>query len=64
MSELVRTTRQVVPTIYAYTTPGYAPHDGWTKIGETNRGAVNRIDRDSGADRLLCAGEVRAHAGV
>ena len=26
--------------IYAYTTPDYAPHDGWTKIGYTDRQSV------------------------
>ena len=26
--------RRVVPMIYAYQTPGYPKHEGWTKIGE------------------------------
>ena len=41
--KLIKTTRQIIPTIYAYTTPNYPPHDGWTKIGETNCGAKKRI---------------------
>lgn len=28
---------QIVPMIYAYTTPGYPPHDGWIKIGYAER---------------------------
>ena len=35
--------RRVVPMIYAYQTPGYAKHDGWTKIGETKNGVERRI---------------------
>ena len=35
--------RRVVPMIYAYQTPGYPKHDGWTKIGETKNGVERRI---------------------
>ena len=35
--------RRVVPMIYAYQTPGYPKHDGWTKIGETKNGVEQRI---------------------
>ncbi len=35
--------RRVVPMIYAYQTPGYPKHDGWTKIGETKNGVDRRI---------------------
>ena len=35
--------RRVVPMIYAYQTPGYTKHDGWTKIGETKNGVQKRI---------------------
>ena len=35
--------RRVVPMIYAYQTPGYQKHDGWTKIGETKNGVERRI---------------------
>lgn len=31
----------VVPMIYAYNTPGVAYHDGWTKIGYTEKQTVN-----------------------
>ena len=33
----LRTARQVVPMIYAYTTPEIARHNGWTKIGYTEQ---------------------------
>ena len=35
--------KRVVPMIYAYQTPGYPKHDGWTKIGETKNGVERRI---------------------
>ena len=35
--------RRVVPMIYAYQTPGYPKHEGWTKIGETKNGVNRRI---------------------
>ncbi|MBR1805857.1 MAG: DEAD/DEAH box helicase family protein [Selenomonadaceae bacterium] len=39
----IKTARQVEPKIYAYTTPGVSYHDGWTKIGYTERDVVQRI---------------------
>ena len=35
--------QRVVPMIYAYQTPGYPKHEGWTKIGETKNGVNRRI---------------------
>lgn len=35
--------RRVMPMIYAYQTPGYPKHEGWTKIGETKNGVDRRI---------------------
>lgn len=35
--------RHVVPMIYAYQTPDYPKHNGWTKIGETKNGVERRI---------------------
>lgn len=35
--------RRIVPMIYAYQTPGYPKHEGWTKIGETKNGVQKRI---------------------
>ena len=37
--------RHIVPMIYAYQTPGYPKHDGWTKIGETKKGVERRINQ-------------------
>ena len=39
----VKTTEKVAPMIYAYTTPGVVYHDGWTKIGYTERDVDARI---------------------
>lgn len=39
----IQTTQRVVPMIYAYTTPGVTYHDGWTKIGYTERDVTTRI---------------------
>ena len=40
---IISSYRRVVPMIYAYQTPGYAKHEGWTKIGETKKGVERRI---------------------
>lgn len=37
--------RRIVPMIYAYQTPDYPKHDGWTKIGETKIGVERRINQ-------------------
>lgn len=39
----IQTTAKVVPQCYAYTTPGVPTHDGWTKIGFTERDVETRI---------------------
>ena len=39
----INTTKQVVPMIYAYTTPEIARHDGWTKIGYTEQDIDKRL---------------------
>lgn len=39
----IKTTQSVTPMIYAYTTPGITYHDGWTKIGYTERDVDTRI---------------------
>ena len=39
----INTTSKVVPQCYAYTTPGVPAHDGWTKIGFTERDVKTRI---------------------
>ena len=39
----INTARNVTPMIYAYTTPGVTYHEGWTKIGYTERDVITRI---------------------
>ena len=39
----LQTARQVVPMIYAYTTPEIERHNGWTKIGYTEQGVDKRL---------------------
>ena len=39
----VQTTKNVVPMIYAYTTPEISRHDGWTKIGYTEQSVDKRL---------------------
>lgn len=39
----LKTVRQVIPQCYAYTTPGISYHDGWTKIGFTERDVETRL---------------------
>ncbi|MBS5696229.1 MAG: DEAD/DEAH box helicase family protein [Lachnospiraceae bacterium] len=39
----LKTTKQIVPMIYAYTTPEIARHIGWTKIGYTEQDVDRRI---------------------
>lgn len=39
----INTATKVIPQCYAYTTPGVPKHDGWTKIGFTERDVETRI---------------------
>ncbi len=43
----INTAKEVKPTIYAYTTPGVTYHDGWTKIGYTERDVQIRINEQT-----------------
>ena len=43
----IKTAEKVVPMIYAYTTPGVKYHEGWTKIGYTERDVDERIKEQS-----------------
>ncbi|MFP5522350.1 DEAD/DEAH box helicase family protein [Peptococcus simiae] len=40
MAVNIQSFKRVVPMIYAYTTPGIPYHEGWTKVGYTERQAV------------------------
>lgn len=39
----IKTTQNVVPMLYGYSTPEIKRHDGWTKIGYTERNVEERI---------------------
>lgn len=43
----IKTTKAVVPMIYAYTTPEIRRHDGWTKIGYTEQKVETRIKQQT-----------------
>ena len=43
----IKTVSKVVPQCYAYTTPGVPAHDGWTKIGFTERDVETRINEQT-----------------
>ena len=43
----IKTAEKVTPQCYAYTTPGVTYHDGWTKIGFTERDVETRINEQT-----------------
>lgn len=48
MAEIkLKTTKKIVPMIYAYSTPEIARHNGWTKIGYTERGVEKRLKQQT-----------------
>ena len=59
---IIKTSKEIVPVIYAYTTPDYPPHDGWTKIGDTKYGADRRIEQQVGTADIAykCEWEMNA----
>lgn len=44
----ISTTKEVTPVCYAYTTPGISYHEGWTKIGFTERDVETRVREQVG----------------
>ena len=53
----IKTSSKVTPQCYAYTTPGVPAHDGWTKIGFTERDVETRIKEQThtvGVEPKLC----------
>lgn len=54
---IIKTTRKVVPMCYAYTTPGVIYHDGWTKIGYTERDVDERIKEQRQVINIICKKE-------
>lgn len=57
-----RTARQVVPMIYAYTTPEIARHNGWTKIGYTEQSVDKRLKQQTHTADVLFHEEWRGNA--
>ena len=47
MAIKLKTTKQIVPTIYSYSTPEIARHDGWTKIGYTEQEVGKRLKQQT-----------------
>jgi hypothetical protein len=47
IGKLVKTVNHVIPMIYAYTTPDIPKHDGWTKIGYTEKDVDSRISEQT-----------------
>lgn len=48
MAEIkLKTTKKIVPMIYAYSTPEIARHNGWTKIGYTEQGVEKRLKQQT-----------------
>ena len=41
----IKTTKETIPTIYSYSTPEIARHNGWTKIGYTEQDVSRRLDQ-------------------
>ena len=58
----LRTARQVVPMIYAYTTPEIARHNGWTKIGYTEQAVDKRLKQQTHTADVLFHEEWRGNA--
>ena len=53
----IKTTSKVTPQCYAYITPGMPKHNGWTKIGFTERDVEKRIKEQThtvNADYKIC----------
>ncbi len=53
----IKTTTKVIPQCYAYITPGVPAHDGWTKIGFTERDVETRIKEQThtvGVEHKTC----------
>ncbi|WP_296126659.1 DEAD/DEAH box helicase family protein [uncultured Anaerococcus sp.] len=44
----INTSKEVIPVCYAYTTPGVTYHEGWTKIGFTERDVETRVREQVG----------------
>ena len=51
----IKSFTRVVPMIYAYNTPGISYHDGWIKIGYTEKQTVEqRIKQQTHTQNIQC----------
>jgi len=58
----LRTAKQVVPMIYAYTTPEIKRHYGWTKIGYTEQEVGRRLSQQTHTADVLFREEWKGNA--
>ena len=58
----IKTTKGVVPMIYAYTTPEIERHNGWTKIGYTEQDVDKRLDQQTHTADVVYKEEWRGNA--
>ena len=47
LNDVIQTSQNVVPMIYAYITPGVPYHEGWIKIGYTEQDVDTRINQQT-----------------
>ena len=63
MAPKIRTTERIVPMCYAYSTPEIKRHDGWVKIGYTDKQDVSeRIKQQTHTSDTLAVEEWRGNA--
>lgn len=58
----LQSSRPVIPTIYAYTTPEIARHNGWTKIGYTEQDVDKRLKQQTHTADVIFKEEWRGNA--
>ncbi len=62
ITNMIRSSRKIVPMIYAYTTPGVEYHDGYIKIGYTERDVDARIRQQTHTAGILAKKEWQGEA--
>ena len=63
MAPKIKTTEQIIPMCYAYSTPEIKRHDGWVKIGYTDKQDVaERIKQQTHTSDTLAVEEWRGNA--
>ena len=59
---MIKTSTQVIPMIYAYTTPGVSYHDGYIKIGYTEQDVDTRIAQQTHTAGIMAKKEWAGNA--